>query len=286
MNSFYNILKIAKDPNSNDSISIGLIAFSNDRYFFQFSAKKMKMAKILLSDNSDIVEYFENQIVSKLSSLNKSIESAKSSLFSSEKLLTADYFNYLNRYCNNLIQFSKPYPLNIVIDYQDFNKLFTLLIGDDFKNTVKGAVHQQEFENRIKEKLLDAVKDKVHVYAKLTEKVIPSLYFSYELDCVGMNGVITAAKSIDFTKNEVTIDKNLSHYFQISTLLAKNYNKDKKDNNFYLIADEPNDVKSSEHHIWVQLKKQRQFEVVHSEEADLIAKKIEETNSGKFLDLD
>jgi hypothetical protein len=286
MNSFYNILKIARDPNSNDSVAIGLIAYSSNRYFFQFSVKKMKIAKSLLDDNSDFVDFFENQIVSKFSSLNKSIESAESTLFVSDKLLTADYFNYMNRYSNNLVQFSKPFYLNKDIDINDFKKLFALLIGDDFQYSLKDITNQQEFETRIKEKLIDTVKEKVHVYAKLTEKVVPSLYFPFELDCIGMNGVITAAKSIDFNRNEVTIDRNLSHYFQISTLLAKIFNKDKRDNNFYLIADEPEKVNSKEHHIWVQLKKQKQFEIIHSEEAHIIANKIDETNSHKFLDIE
>ena len=101
-----------------------------------------------------------------------------------------------------------------------------------------------------------------------------------------MNGVITAAKSIDFNRNENTIDRNISHYFQISTLLAKNYCKDKFDNNFYLIVDEPEITNSKAHQIWTKLKKQKQFELIHSEEAEKVANKIDETKAHKFLDLD
>ena len=101
-----------------------------------------------------------------------------------------------------------------------------------------------------------------------------------------MNGVITAAKSIDFEKNEVTIDKNISHYFQISMLLAKNYCKDKSDNNFYLIADQPDLNNSPSHQIWEKLKKQEQFELINSDEVEKVAHKIFETKAQKFLDLE
>lgn len=286
MNSFYNILKIARDTSSNDSVSIGLLAFSRDRYFIQFSTKKMRIAKSLISDDSDIIDFFQNQLTARIENLNAAIKSDDSKLFPEQNIYSAGYFDYLNRYSNNLVQFSKAYPLSKEIDQNDFEKLFHLLIGDDFQSSYQEVSKWQEFEYRVKDKLLDQVKDKVHIYAKLTEKVIPSLYFSFDLDCIGINGVITAAKSIDFNRNENTIDRNVSHYFQISTLLAKNYSRDKSDNNFYLIADEPEIGNAKAHQIWTKLKKQKQFEIIHSEEADKVANKIYETKAHKFLDLD
>lgn len=286
MNSFYNILKIARDTTSNDSVSIGLLAFSANRYFLQFSSKKIKIAKSLISDNSEIIDFFQNQMTSRIESLNSEIKSNDSKLFPEKNIYTSSYFDYLNRYSNNLVQFSKPNALSKELNQTEFEKLFQLLIGDDFQSSYHEVSKWGEFEYRVKNNLLDQVKDKVHVYAKLTEKVIPSLYFSYDIDCIGINGVITAAKSIDFNRNENTIDRNVSHYFQISTLLAKNYSKDKCDNNFYLIADEPEITNSKAHQIWVKLKKQRQFELIHSEEAGKVAKRIFETKAHKFLDLE
>lgn len=286
MNSFYNILRIAGDTSSNDSVSIGLLAYSNGKYFLQFSAKKIRIAKSLISDNSEIIDFFQSQMTARINNLNDAIRLDESKLFQEKNLYSASYFDYLNRYSNNLIQFSKSFPISKNINQNDFEQLFNLLIGDDFQSSNQEVTKWQEFEYRVKNKLLDQVKDQVHIYAKLTEKVIPSLYFTYDLDCVGINGVITAAKSIDFNRNENTIDRNISHYFQISTLLAKNYSKDKSDNNFYLIADEPAPSNSKSYQIWTKLKKQRQFEVIHSEEAEKVANKIFETKAHKFLDLD
>lgn len=286
MNPFYIILKIAKDTSSNDSVSIGLLAYTSGKYHLQFSSKKMKIAKSLISDDSDIVDFFQSQLTSRIDNLNTVIKSDDSKLFPNINIYTEGYFDYLNRYSNNLVQFSKPFSLSKELSQNNFEELFQLLIGDDFAKSDLEASKWEEFGYRVRDRLIDRVKDSVHIYAKLTERVIPSLYFSFDLDCIGMNGVITAAKSIDFNRNENTIDRNISHYFQISTLLAKNYSKDKLENNFFLIADEPDDINSKAHQIWAKLKKQKQFEMIHSEESGIVANKIVETKARKFLALD
>ena len=158
MNSFYNILKIARDTSSNDSVSIGLLAFSNDKYYLQFSNKKMRIAKSLISDNSDIIDFFQNQMTSRIESLNAAIKSDDSKLFPENNIYSASYFNYLNRYSNNIVQFSKPYSLSKELNHYDFEKLFHLLIGDDFQSSYQEVSKWQEFEYRVKNKLLDQLR--------------------------------------------------------------------------------------------------------------------------------
>lgn len=61
----------------------------------------------------------------------------------------------------------------------------------------------------------------------------------YGWSSIGLNGVFTGAKSISFEKTTQTIDMQLSHYFTIADLLERKHQKHKEDNNFFLIADEP-----------------------------------------------
>ena len=285
MNSFYTIVKIAIGQTSHDSIAIGLIAFSDDRYEILFSDRKIKIARTLLGDDSDLIEFFETQLINWIDSLNKSLVTSESLIFP-EKTIGADYFDYLSRYSNNLIQFSQPFLLERKINSADFNELFSLLIDNENQIHLEKNVNYADFTERIRTNLIDEVKDKVHVYAKLTEKEIPSLYFPFDMDCIGMNGVITAAKSIDFNRTELSIDRNLSHYFQVSSLIVRSYGKAKMDNNFFLIADEPKTINSKEHQIWEKLKKQQQFVLISSEESGLVTSKINETKAHKFLNLE
>jgi len=106
------------------------------------------------------------------------------------------------------------------------------------------------------------------------------------LDCIGKNGVITSAKSIDFSRNEQTIDKQISRYFQVSSLLAKYYQENRVESNLYIIGDEPNIINSKEHKIWEQIEKQKLIKIIHSEQSDIVANKIEEINAHQFLDFD
>jgi hypothetical protein len=285
MNSFYSIIKIARGQTSHDSIAIGLIAFLDSRYEILFSDRKIKIARNLVGDDSDLIDFFETQLIRWIASLNKSINDSASLIFPG-KTIDENYFDYLNRYSNNLIQFSKPITLGNPIDASGFKKLFSLLIDNEIKTHLEKQIDYEDFTERIRIKLIEEVKEKVHVYAKLTEKEIPSLYFPFEMDCIGMNGVITAAKSIDFNRTDVSIDHNLSHYFQVSSLLVRSYGKAKEDNNFFLIADEPSIVNSKEHQIWEKLKKQQQFILINSEESGLVTSKINETKAHKFLNFE
>jgi len=285
MNSFYNIVKIAKGQTAFDSVAIGLIVFSDGRYEIQFSDRKIKIAKALISEDSDLIEFIETQLVSWINSLNISLNNSSALIFP-EKTIGEDYFDYLNRYSNNLIQFSKPFSLGNSIDNSGFKKLFSLLIDHEIKNYQGKSGINEDFIERIKINLIEEVKEKVHVYAKLTEKEIPSLYFPFEMDCIGINGVITAAKSIDFNQTESSIDRNLSHYFAVSSLIVRNFGKAKEDNNFFLIADEPDSVNSKEHKIWEKLQKQQEFVLVNSEDSGRVSAKITETKAHKFLNLE
>jgi hypothetical protein len=285
MNSFYNVVKIAKGQTAYDSIAIGLIVFSEGRYEIQFSDRKIKIARTLIGEDSDLIEFFEAQLVNWIKSLNVSLDKSSTLIFP-EKTIGEDYFDYLSRYSNNLIQFSKPFSLSNPIDNSGFKKLFSLLIDNEIKNYQEKSTSYLDFTERIRTRLIDEVKEKVHVYAKLTEKEIPSLYFPFEMDCIGMNGVITGAKSIDFNQTESSIDRNLSHYFAVSSLIVRNFGKAKEDNNFFLIADEPNAINSKEHKIWEILKKQHEFILVNSAESGQVTTKINETNAHKFLNIE
>jgi hypothetical protein len=63
------------------------------------------------------------------------------------------------------------------------------------------------------------------------------------------------AKSIPFHKKYETIDKELSHYFGLISLLNLKYHDRKsRDDNYYVIGDEPGDKNSKEHKIWENIR--------------------------------
>jgi hypothetical protein len=283
MNSFYNIIKISPNPGSGDTITLGLLVYSNNQYKVRFSKVKEKVIRSLIGKDNSIIKYIIKQIEMKIEELNKRIKENDNNLFD-VPILSSNYFNYLSNYSNNILQFSKAHLIDDKITEEKFLKLFKILISPETETIPIKSEVNNDFKNRIQTKLISKVEGKVHTNIKLTEKSIPSLYFNFQLDCVGKNGVITSAKSIDFNLGDKTLDILISHYFQIMVLLTHKYNVQNKKNNFYLIGDEPDILKSKEHEIWEQIQKHKMFNIVHSEEANIVANKIAETNAHLFLD--
>ena len=284
MNSYYNIIKIAPNPTAGDTISIGLLVFNSNQFMLKFSSSKKRIAKSLLGIGSEAIDYITKQIQNKIDELNTIIYNSNDKLFEVPSIINADYFTYLSKYSNNILQFNEPNMLSASIDENGFNKLFEIFVGKDDSPQQKDEVESTIFYQNIEERLIKRVKDKVHTKIQLSEKFLPSLYFNYDLDCVGMNGVITGAKSIDFTKGDQTIIRHIANYFQVTTLMANKFNKGKEENNFYVIGDEPSAVNSKEHKIWESFKKQTSCKLIHSEQSDIVAEKIEKTKAKEFLE--
>ncbi|MCD8528657.1 MAG: hypothetical protein LRY27_01460 [Chitinophagales bacterium] len=112
---------------------------------------------------------------------------------------------------------------------------------------------------------------------------MPTIYFNYEIDCIGLNGAFIGAKSIDFEKSYQTIDKEVSHYYALISSLSSKHKKSLEDNNFYLIANEPKLINSKEYALWDSVYKNSVIKILHPEESDKIADLIEEKEAKTFI---
>lgn len=135
----------------------------------------------------------------------------------------------------------------------------------------------------IERKLISKVNKNVHTNYKFIPEVFPSIYFSYEMDCIGLNGSLIGAKSLSFEKSVQSLDKDISHYFTLISSLSSKYNKSLKDNSFYLISEEPGMIGSKEHKLWESVGLNELISVIHLEESNKVADKIIEKKAAKFL---
>ncbi|RKE04434.1 DUF3037 domain-containing protein [Marinifilum flexuosum] len=286
MKTYYSIIKVAPNSLAGDSISIGLVLSDDDNFFVKFSNTRIRIAKSLLGENKRFLDFFISKIENSLESI-KSNNSIEKNLFKFQNKINANYFSYLNRYNQNIIQYDEPKYIKEKNSLETLDKLFSLMVD---KETPQPKIYKVDQIHKVSEvinrKLITRVKDKVHTNIKFTDKYIPSLYFKYEMDCIGLNGVFTGAKSVFFNQSEVTIQKEISNYYALSTMLENMHNRYGLKNNFYLISDEPNEIGSKQHQLWEKLMKGKKFNVIHSEEADLVALKIEETKAKTFLDIE
>lgn len=209
----------------------------------------------------------------------------KDGLFDTPWLITSDYFSYLNNYCNGILQFGKPAMLlEDETSQEKFMKLFEILVDKlPIEENRSIEAKEKKFIRTIEKKLINRVKGKVHTHVKIDNKTIESMYYQFEIDCIGVNGAFVGAKSLPFTKAPQTLDMQISHYTNLITFLSISRKKEFAKNHFYLIADEPAVADSPEHKIWDSIQKQNLFKVIGSEQSDAVAQVIEETQAKKFL---
>lgn len=282
MKTFYSLIKVSPNPSAGDLFTIGIVVADQSGVFVKVSENKIKTAHTLLSENSALVDFIIKQIVHRAIEANKLIAENKTLLFENNHLFNSEYFGYLSRYSNNLIQFTEPIALFDAITLENNEKLFCLFVDSDLQTESKlNDSNETVFIEKIENNLLSRVKERVHTNISFDDKIIPSLYFRFEMDCIGLNGVFTGAKSLYFNKTEKTIHTQVSDYITLITEIEKKYNKE-VDNNFYLIADEP-ERNTKEHLLWEKVRSLNKIKLITSDDTDIVAEYIEKSDSKKFI---
>jgi len=280
MQFYYTILKISPNTSSGDTVSIGLLAFDGTRALISFSEGRKLLAKKLIS--SELVDFFCKQLVSKVDERNKIHKKNSEALFNNEFVFEPSYIDYLSNYSNGLLQLSKSNLFLGALNEENFKMLFETVIDKiDLKPSHRHKI--STISKIVEEKLISRVKEKVHTNININSSLVPNLYFSYDMDCIGKNGVFVGAKTIDFTNKKQALDNNISHYSSLIAILTASAKKDISKNNFYLIAEEPKQINIQEYSIWDTIQLNPLFKVIHPDQSDLIVEKIESSKAAKFF---
>ncbi|MGB3590331.1 MAG: hypothetical protein WBA16_01480 [Nonlabens sp.] len=281
MYSFYSIIQLCPNPVLEDKISIGIVYFNGEIFQVYCSLEKVRLGKKLLSDNSIDIKFFIKQLEQKIESLNKELNSVE--LF--DKLTNwtdSSYFSYLNTYSHGLIQFSAPVQYKLTGIEHEFEKLVQQLLKEPFTGYVEKSF-MNETESIIQKKLIERVNHRVHTNYRFSPLDNPSFHFNYELDCIGKNGALIGAKAMSFDQSAQTIEHKLSNYCSLILLLTSSYDLNLKNNNFYLLTEEPTSTTSKEHRLWEAAVNNELINVLDPQESNRVAEMIEETNAQMFL---
>mgnify|MGYP005666971917 CR=1 FL=1 len=285
MKNFYSILKLSPNIATEDSVAIGMLLFDGKQLRYFFSDRKKRLANKLLDNNNNInLNFLINQIIEKCTAVNTDSNELKI-FYNFDKLKEITYFDYLSKYSNGLIQFSKPKAFFEEINDNTFEQLVQFLFNESVHKS-NPIVESKLSSSRsiIEKKLISKVNQKVHTHYQFKPNLFRSIYFTYEMDCIGLNGSLIGAKSLSFEKSAQSLDRDISHYFTLITSLSTKYNKSLDKNDFYLIAQEPEVIKSKEHQLWESVKYNPVISVIHPEESSQIADIIIEKKATKFLD--
>jgi hypothetical protein len=283
MKKFYTIIQLAPNKAAGDTVAIGMLLFDGSKLKYYISDKKKNIALKLLNDKNVDIDFFIKQITNKCDIINNDID--ERNLFNKyDKISDVSYISYLSNYSNGLLQFSKPTVFFDEVDDFKFNNLINLFFNETiFKNEI--VIHNEiNIEVIVQNELIEKVTNKIHTNYKFSPNNLNSIYFPFEMDCIGLNGSLIGAKSMSFEKSKTTLDKNLSHYFTLISMLSSKYNKSLKDNKFYLITEEPSVIDSEEHIVWESIIKNELVTLIHPEQSNIVADLVFEKNAGKFLE--
>lgn len=284
MKSFYSIVKLSPNIATEDSVALGVLFFDGTKFHYFFSNSKKRFAKSLFSHKNVDLKFIIHQIQERCDLINADQEENKV-FYNYQNFSKASYFQYLSNYSNGLLQFSKPRAFFPKSNESSFEKLVGFLFKEPLNKPEIVADEKNEATQRlIEDKLINRVNDQVHTHYKFNAEKFPSIYFSYEMDCIGQNGSLIGAKSLSFKKSFQTIDQTISHYFTLISSLTSKYNRSLESNNFFLISGEPSEIEGKEHKLWESIKYNKLIDVIDPEESDKVADLIVEKKANKFLD--
>ncbi len=284
MKTFYTIIKIAPNTLAGDTLSIGLLMHNGKKFWLQFSEERKSVSKKLLEKKAHIVDFIAKQIRDKVDEMNNSLDAADHSLFSADGILNADKILHISNYSNGVVRFSEPAFLNDNANDEKFQQLFSLLI-DKHQQKLKPTADEKDiiFREKIRINLIERVQNIVHTDFEFTPDSLGGLYCNFNIDCLGINGAFIGAKAVPFHKKYEIIDKELSHYMTLISILKLSFERKSPDDHFYIIADEPTETNSKEHRTWESLRNSPAVKMIFTEDVALIALEIEENKATTFL---
>ncbi|WP_291122618.1 hypothetical protein [Empedobacter sp. UBA7620] len=283
MKSYYSLIRYFNNSLSKENIVIGLIAISTTNVFYRFSESKIKLISKFSDHRDDLLNYNVKKIKDYLD-IN-----VKDKLFVKENSYNLKlYIDRLSIYSNGLIQFDKPVELNMDVNEAFFNTFYDKYIGE-FKSNARNKKVDQVFIQRVENKFSKPLEHIIDIDYRIEKKIIPSLFFDYKLNGIGVNGSIYSVKCIDINSNRTleNIQKDVSELESLSYRLNR-FSEDKvmhpENNRHYLVIDEYKGYDDKYAELYEALISQENdlYKIVNSDQLDNITTKIINSGATKF----
>ena len=212
MKPYYSVLYLKSESVSDEKIAVGMFLDTDRKPLFNYSEEKLKAAsKIIDSEAVDSVERLLKNVKKKVDSLSK--DKNQKEAFDVDPF-TKSYFDYLNRYSNNLILYSKPAENIGDFKLEDFDSLFKLLVDNNYGSEVKET---RTFRKKVEETLrASRVSERLDIKYRVPKNRVKSILRSHEVDYIGANGKIYSGNVIDTSTDHYTIENKV---YQVRALI-------------------------------------------------------------------
>lgn len=284
MESFYSIISFVNSPISNENIAVGLIGISGNEVFYNISKSKIDFARKLNPESGRLLDF----AIKQFSNYIKTDIADKSSLqINADNKIDIQYLNRLSIYNNGILQFSKPSFLRVKFDKNSFKLFYNKAIEKPNSDVVSPKL-KSTLQQNIVEKIYEPLAEKIDVDFTLNRKSLPSQFFDFHFDALGVNGAVYAAKSIDLN-SETDLDDIRESIYKYESILER-INLFAKSKNistppeYFLIADEYRGKKPSYNELSSLLSESNwpYFKLISSNEVDEFVVKVKKNNASKF----
>lgn len=263
MRTYISIVSIATKALTHEKFGIGLLCITSDRSFFRYSVEKWRIISKLLPKEA------RSLAMSSLKSIEAQLTENPFQLKGDNHSFSESYLEYLSRYNNNLIQFSKPEYIDLDVNEILFRSLFRKYIYSDEKFT----------EHRAEVNVLDTFKtvflNRAEIYANIdytvTNSIIKDLISPVKVDLFGKNGAYVTGQTINFSKNKAYLLNDINAYIHLalSTEMADENAK------CFILGEEPDKSLPENHKIWENARRSKNVEFVPIDESEKVIDYLE-----------
>jgi hypothetical protein len=251
MKTFFSILNIKTNSFSNEKIAIGLIAVTANQVHYAYSKNKLSLLDKISPNNkmSVFVKTILKQYENTIDSSNESFLDVQKKLDHNVSVFSFEYFDYLNKYNNGLIQFSEPVVINKELSQPDFSAYYLKFIGEQID--VKQVQETKSFYKKVKPLLHKKdIELKADINFTFNPVSFKGILKETQLPLITKNGSIGAIQIVDFAHTPNTI---ANHFYetQIISNALNSFSKSVmcKVDNIKIGFEEP-DLKTEQHKVF------------------------------------
>lgn len=122
--SYYTLVQISPNLSTDDRLSIGLIGFDESTILVKFSKTRQEIAKKLLGNGRNIVDYISEQIEENLKNHPEKLQEKVAVRGTNGQHWIANYLEYLQKYANGTLKFSETQMVLDELSTDRFEALF------------------------------------------------------------------------------------------------------------------------------------------------------------------
>lgn len=237
MSTFYSILYVPIRPAQEEKVSIALFLNYEGKTYFKYSLPKLHIIKPLLPTAAFglLKSYLKN--MAREIGEGTLPESERNSPLSTNRNISyfeESYFDYLSKYSNNLLSFSKPKNLKLPVNEKTFGKLFKKYIFREEEATISDS--RPALLHEVRKNLFPTIKHHVNIDRHLTSQDIPNLFIPTDVNFIGKNDLPVAGHTFNFEKRLYNLEHDVASFVGLAKAFELN---GEKNGQFFVIGNEP-----------------------------------------------